>query len=82
MALGAQVRPLALPDHHRFTPADLHSEDGEWLVMTAKDAVKCRGIAPDNTWVLSVTASLPEVFSEAFVARVNDCNQSLDTMTL
>jgi tetraacyldisaccharide 4'-kinase len=82
MALGAQVRPLALPDHHRFTPADLHSEDGEWLVMTAKDAVKCRGIAPDNSWALAVTASLPETFAEAFVARVNECNQSLDTTTL
>jgi len=77
--LGAQVRPLALPDHHRFTAADLHSEKGEWLIMTAKDAVKCRDMAPDNAWVLTVTARLPEAFAEAFLACVNGCNQSLDT---
>ncbi|HSP00037.1 MAG TPA: tetraacyldisaccharide 4'-kinase, partial [Thioalkalivibrio sp.] len=77
--LGAQVRPRALPDHHRFSPGDLQAEDGEWLVITAKDAVKCRGIAPDNTWVLAVTATLPQAFGEAFLACVNDCRQSLDT---
>ncbi len=77
--LGAQVRPRALPDHHRFTPGDLQSEDGEWLVMTAKDAVKCRGFAPDNTWVLAVKARLPEAFREAFMASVNHCYQSLDS---
>lgn len=78
-ALGARVRPFALPDHHRFTPADLRSEEGEWLVMTAKDAVKCRDIAPDNAWVLTVTASLPGTFTEAFIACVNDSDKSLDT---
>ncbi|MDL0429826.1 tetraacyldisaccharide 4'-kinase [Marinobacter sp. TBZ242] len=77
--LGAQVRPRALPDHHHFTPEDLHSEKGEWLVMTAKDAVKCHKFAPDNTWVLAVKARLPEAFREAFMASVNQCRQSLDS---
>lgn len=77
--LGAQVRPRALADHHRFTPEDLQAEEGEWLVMTAKDAVKCREFAPDNTWVLAVKAGLPGSFREAFMASVNDCRQSLDS---
>lgn len=77
--LGAQVRPRALPDHHRFTPEDLQTEAGEWLVMTAKDAVKCRGFAPDNTWLLVVKATLPQSFKEAFLASVNHCRQSLDS---
>ncbi|NMT63920.1 tetraacyldisaccharide 4'-kinase [Marinobacter orientalis] len=77
--LGAQVRPRALPDHHRFTPEDLQSEQGEWLVMTAKDAVKCRGFAHDNAWVLAVKAGLPESFAEAFMASVNHCRQSPDS---
>lgn len=77
--LGAKVRPRAFPDHHRFTPDDLQSEEREWLVMTAKDAVKCRKFAPDNTWVLAVKARLPQSFSEAFIASVNHCRQSLDS---
>ncbi|HEY9118617.1 MAG TPA: tetraacyldisaccharide 4'-kinase [Marinobacter sp.] len=77
--LGAQVRPRALPDHHRFTPEDLQTEEGEWLVMTAKDAVKCHGFAPDNTWVLVVKARLSESFREAFIASVNHSRQSLDS---
>ncbi|MFN2362325.1 MAG: tetraacyldisaccharide 4'-kinase [Marinobacter sp.] len=77
--LGARVRPRALADHHRFTPEDLQSEQGEWLVMTSKDAVKCRNIAPDNTWVLAVKAGLPEAFTAAFLAGVNHCRQSLDS---
>ncbi|MBL3556614.1 MULTISPECIES: tetraacyldisaccharide 4'-kinase [Marinobacter] len=77
--LGAQVRPLALPDHHRYTLEDLRAEEGEWLVMTAKDAVKCRGFAPANTWVLVVEAGLSESFREAFMASVNHCRQSLDS---
>ncbi|MCL7945779.1 tetraacyldisaccharide 4'-kinase [Marinobacter sp. ATCH36] len=77
--LGAQVRPRALADHHRFTPDDLHSEQGEWLIMTAKDAVKCQKIAPDNTWVLAVKAGLPESFRQAFMASVEHCRQSLDS---
>lgn len=75
--LGAQVTARAMPDHHRFTRKDLQSGEGEWLVITAKDAVKCRDIAPANTWVLAVTASLPDRFEEAFMARVNNCHQSL-----
>ncbi|KPP98912.1 tetraacyldisaccharide 4'-kinase [Marinobacter sp. HL-58] len=77
--LGARVRSRALPDHHRFTPEDLQSEPGEWLVMTAKDAVKCRHMAPDNAWVLAVKAGLPDAFREAFMASVDHCRQSPDS---
>ena len=77
--LGAQVRPRALPDHHRFTAEDLRAEQGEWLVMTAKDAVKCREFAPDNTWVLVVKAVLSESFRDAFMASVTHCRQALDS---
>ncbi len=69
--LGARVRALALPDHHRFRRADLAIEAGELLVMTAKDAVKCGELAHDHCWVLEVTASLPESFRQALMQRLN-----------
>ncbi|WP_297793678.1 tetraacyldisaccharide 4'-kinase [uncultured Marinobacter sp.] len=75
--LGAQVSATAFADHHKFRASDLRVGDGDWLLMTAKDAVKCREFAPDNAWVLSVQAQLPEAFAAAFLARVQECKDSL-----
>lgn len=78
-SLGARVTGRAFPDHHHFTAADLAKGDDEWLVMTAKDAVKCRELAPENTWVLSVKAVLPPAFVDAFLARLEECTHSVKT---
>ena len=77
-ALGAQVTGRALPDHHRFQPKDLECDHADqWLIMTAKDAVKCREMAPDNAWVLEIQAQLPAPFAEVFLAAVNAVRDSL-----
>ena len=55
-ALGVEVTPHPFGDHHAYRADDLVFEDGRPLVMTAKDAVKCRGLAPPDSWVLEVTA--------------------------
>lgn len=68
--LGAQVTERALPDHHQFKATDLQCDAGQWLVMTAKDAVKCRELAPENAWVLDIEARLPDAFSQAFLAAI------------
>ncbi|OEY67224.1 tetraacyldisaccharide 4'-kinase [Marinobacter sp. X15-166B] len=69
-ALGARVRGRALPDHHRFAADDLLTEPDELLLMTAKDAVKCRAIAPVNTWVLEVEAVLDKSFEPGLLERL------------
>ncbi|MEO1767111.1 tetraacyldisaccharide 4'-kinase [Thiobacter aerophilum] len=56
--LGLAILPRPLPDHHRFTPADLEEAAGRPIVMTEKDAVKCAGFAGDEVWVLPVCAEL------------------------
>ncbi len=76
-ALGAEVQEVALADHHRFRPEDLGSSPGEWLVMTAKDAVKCREFAPENAWVLTVEACLSEPFEQRFLERLSACSELL-----
>lgn len=78
-SLGAMVEGRAFSDHHRFKPADLAAGPDEWLVMTAKDAVKCRDVAPANAWVLSVTAELPAAFREQFLTRINECTQTMSS---
>ncbi|WP_027960941.1 tetraacyldisaccharide 4'-kinase [Halomonas halodenitrificans] len=55
--LGIEVVPHPFGDHHAFHAEELRFDDGHPLVMTAKDAVKCRGLVPDDSWVLEVEAS-------------------------
>lgn len=78
LQLGAQVRAQPFPDHHRFKPDDLRTEAGEWLVMTAKDAVKCRSFATDNAWYLAVEAECPEAFVTAFLTQLDECSRQLN----
>ncbi|MEY4589896.1 MAG: hypothetical protein RL497_1972 [Pseudomonadota bacterium] len=70
-AMGLDVTAKALPDHHRFAPQDFTFAEHAPLIITAKDAVKCRSLAPENTWVLDVNAQLPEPFVRDFCARIN-----------
>lgn len=69
-ALGVEPIPHAFADHHRFTAADLVFADHRPLVMTAKDAVKCRGLAPDDSWVLEVEARPDAAFIDWLQARL------------
>ncbi len=72
--LGADVSETPFPDHHRFSAGDLEAGPGQWVVMTAKDAVKCRSFAPDNAWVLQVRARLSPEFSGLVISRIRECS--------
>ena len=61
---GPTVVPHAFPDHHRFAPEELEFGDALPVLMTEKDAVKLRGHARANWWVLPVTAKLDPAFGE------------------
>jgi tetraacyldisaccharide 4'-kinase len=63
--LGLDVTPHAFPDHHPYSSADLASCDGHDVVMTEKDAVKCRGFANDRWWTLMVDANVDAAFGDA-----------------
>jgi tetraacyldisaccharide 4'-kinase len=55
---GVQVLPHAFPDHHRFKAEDMEFPDNLDVVMTEKDAVKCRLFPGPRHWYLVVRASL------------------------
>jgi tetraacyldisaccharide 4'-kinase len=72
-ALGAQIEEHAFADHQRYLPHDL-TFDGEGLiVMTEKDAVKCRTFANDRMWMLTVEALLTESDAARLLAQVRNC---------
>ncbi len=58
------------PDHYCFTEQDLSFGENSVVVMTEKDAVKCRLFARDNLFALSVSAQLPVSFGEQLLERL------------
>lgn len=55
------AKTLAFDDHHPFSASDIPSG---LVLMTEKDAVKCRDLAHDDCWYLPVTAALQSEFTD------------------
>jgi tetraacyldisaccharide 4'-kinase len=70
--LDFSVQEFPLADHHVFRDEDLRAHTGRVLIMTAKDAVKCRDLPALNeasAWYLQVDAVLPSGFLESVCRR-------------
>ena len=60
------------PDHHGFSEEDLAAiADHQPIVMTEKDAVKCRRFAKANFWYLTTETQLPGEFVERLTGEVS-----------
>ena len=68
--LGLKVVPHPFPDHHAFRAEELEFGDGLPVVMTEKDAVKCRRFAQPRHWVLPVRAALDPEFGDWLSKRL------------
>ncbi|WP_445777698.1 tetraacyldisaccharide 4'-kinase [Shewanella sp.] len=76
--LGYQLaRTVEFNDHHVFSASELHalSHDNP-LVMTEKDAVKCRDFAQSHWWYLPVNAKLTPEFDHAFLSQLKQVAQT------
>ena len=69
-AQGIAVDGHPFADHHAFTRDDFTFADGCPVLMTDKDAVKCRPFARANWWRVPVRAVLPESFYDGIAERV------------
>jgi tetraacyldisaccharide 4'-kinase len=56
--MGLAFAAHAFPDHHAFRPADLEFADSDLVVMTEKDAVKCRRFGRHDLLALRVEAEI------------------------
>ncbi len=84
---GIDCQAHLYPDHHLFKPEEIRFDDRKPVLMTEKDAVKCRQFTPDtgvDVWYLPVSAELDAVFVAAFLQRVSELvtRQELDKQTL
>lgn len=55
---GVDGKLVAFPDHHEFDWNDFAPLDSRPILMTEKDAVKCRGIVDQRMWVVPLGLSL------------------------
>lgn len=78
--LGVTAKLHAYPDHHDYTASDLQFANNLPVVMTEKDAVKCREFAQPNWFYLPITASLPDSFWLALQQKLERiCEQKKTT---
>lgn len=69
-AFHIEVIEHPFPDHHRHAAAHFDFGDDLPVLMTGKDAVKCRGFARSGWWSVPVAAELPDAFFDAVAARL------------
>lgn len=65
--LGIMATPQGFPDHHTYTMKDFDSiSNGSVIIMTEKDAVKCRSLGLKNAWYIPVETRLPGKLESSF----------------
>jgi tetraacyldisaccharide 4'-kinase len=67
--LGLAFTAHAFPDHHAFAPADLAFDACDAVLMTEKDAVKCRAFGRDDLVALRVAARVDEALADFIFER-------------
>jgi len=68
--LGFKIHGHGFPDHHAFSAADIIFAEDEFVIMTEKDAVKCKAFADHRHWCLPVRAELDAAFDDAVLERL------------
>jgi len=69
------IIPHAFPDHHPYQAADLDFPDQLPILMTEKDAVKCKNLVlnkkiRERLWVLPVKAELSSEFIDKLLQKI------------
>ena len=70
--LDLKVTKHAFPDHHVFSFDDIDFGDEIPVLMTEKDAVKCRSFATNRHWFVPVSANVSEAFGTKLLMRINE----------
>lgn len=68
---GFSGRVLAFADHHAYSRGDLRCADAPAILMTEKDAVKCRAIADERMWMLPIRACVDAALFDFIVEKLH-----------
>jgi tetraacyldisaccharide 4'-kinase len=69
--MGLEFTAHAFPDHHAFASSDLDFPDCDAVLMTEKDAVKCRAFGRDDLVVLRIDAEPEPAFAEFLLEAIH-----------
>ncbi len=61
---GLNTSNKSFPDHYSFKREDIEFSDQQPVLMTEKDAVKCKSFAGQQHWYVPVTAKPDNLFTE------------------
>ena len=70
-AAGLNVLEEAFPDHHKFLPSELKFDDDLSVLMTEKDAVKCRLLDTANCWVVPLDIQMSDNFDKLVLSHLD-----------
>ena len=73
---GLEFEPMPLPDHFTYTSDLFEQKDAEIILITEKDAVKCRQLAglkeDQRIWVVPVSAQIDAQFGPQLLVKLSE----------
>tara|TARA_B100001175_G_scaffold92740_2_gene78414 strand:+ start:5904 stop:8663 length:2760 start_codon:yes stop_codon:yes gene_type:complete len=72
--LGFEIIRHPFPDHHNFTSSDMFYLDHLPIVMTEKDASKCKDLDINKIWYLTIDADVSNKFIDKLDNKLKSLN--------
>ena len=69
-SLDFQVIEKVFPDHHEFIDTDFYEMNDLPIVMTEKDAIKCKFLKNPNCWYLKIEPTINEDFKTDLFKKI------------
>lgn len=69
--MGLQFEKRAYADHYAYSETDFSDVNADVVLMTEKDAVKCKPFARDNFWVMPVKAQVEKGLMPIILNQLN-----------
>ena len=70
--LGFEFDKNPFPDHHKYNKRDLYYLDHLPILMTEKDAAKCKHFKNSKIWYLSIESKIESQFIDMLEEKLND----------
>ena len=72
LRLGFEFDKNPFPDHHKYNKRDLYYLDHLPILMTEKDAAKCKHFKNSKIWYLSIESKIESQFIDRLEEKLND----------
>jgi tetraacyldisaccharide 4'-kinase len=67
---GFKITRCSYPDHHHYSQDDFSKLTDDPIIMTEKDAVKCKFLELPNAYFQPISITLPDDFTETFIKKI------------